>query len=206
MKIVYERPKTLEKVVNHYCPGCHHGILHALIAEVLDEMNLADKTVGVAPVGCAVMAYNYLDIDWIEAPHGRAVAIATGIKLAHPDILVFTYQGDGDAASIGLAETLYGAIRGINVTTFMYNNAIYGMTGGQMAPTTLIGMKTTTSPLFEQSVRLGNGNIGKESPEEQLLQMQEAFSHTISKRKPKKGRSFIPKTVKYVGRNLLRRY
>lgn len=155
MKIVYERPKTLEKVVNHYCPGCHHGILHALIAEVLDEMNLADKTVGVAPVGCAVMAYNYLDIDWIEAPHGRAVAIATGIKLAHPDILVFTYQGDGDAASIGLAETLYGAIRGINVTTFMYNNAIYGMTGGQMAPTTLIGMKTTTSPYGRDPRREG---------------------------------------------------
>lgn len=155
MKIIYERPKTLEKVVNHYCPGCHHGILHALIAEVLDEMNMADKTVGVAPVGCAVLAYNYLDIDWIEAPHGRAVAVATGIKLAHPDILVFTYQGDGDAASIGLAETLYGAIRGINVTTFMYNNAIYGMTGGQMAPTTLLGMKTTTSPYGRDPRREG---------------------------------------------------
>ncbi|NPV88701.1 2-oxoglutarate oxidoreductase [Coprothermobacteraceae bacterium] len=155
MKVVYERPKTLEKVTNHYCPGCHHGILHALIAEVLDEMGLAEKAVGVAPVGCAVLAYNYLDIDWIEAPHGRAVAIATGIKLAHPDVLVFTYQGDGDAAAIGLAETMYGAIRGVNVTTFLYNNAIYGMTGGQMAPTTLLGMKTTTSPYGRDAKREG---------------------------------------------------
>ncbi len=145
LQVVYEVPKIYTGP-NHYCPGCFHGIIHRVIADILQEEKWDDIAIGLAPVGCAVLAYDYIDIDWFEAPHGRACANATGIKWAWPDRLVFTYQGDGDAASIGFAETSYAAIRGVNITTIMVNNAVYGMTGGQMAPTTLVGMKTTTSP------------------------------------------------------------
>ena len=130
----------------HYCPGCSHGTVHKLIAEVIEEMGLAEKTVGISPVGCSVFAYNYIDIDWIEAAHGRALAVATAVKRLYPQNMVFTYQGDGDLASIGTAEIVHAAHRGEKIVTIFVNNAIYGMTGGQMAPTTLIGQKTTTSP------------------------------------------------------------
>ena len=130
----------------HYCPGCSHGVVHKLIAEVIEEMGMEDKTIGVSPVGCAVFAYNYLDIDWQEAAHGRAPAVATAIKRLWPGRLVFTYQGDGDLACIGTAETIHALNRGENITIIFINNAIYGMTGGQMAPTTLVGMKTATCP------------------------------------------------------------
>ncbi len=144
--LVYARPKGFTDTPSHYCPGCTHGTAHRLVAEVLEEMNILDKTIGVAPVGCAVFAYNYIDIDFVEAAHGRAPAMATGIKRVLPDRVVFTYQGDGDLASIGMAETVHAAARGENITIIFINNAIYGMTGGQMAPTTLPGMKTTSSP------------------------------------------------------------
>lgn len=144
--LVYSRPESLTPVHNHYCPGCTHGVAHRLIAEVLDEMNLRERTIGVAPVGCSVFAYNYFNFDFVEAAHGRAPAMATGIKRVLPDRTVFTYQGDGDLASIGMAEIMHAAARGENITVIFINNAIYGMTGGQMAPTTLPGQKTTSSP------------------------------------------------------------
>lgn len=144
--LVYERPAAFTDVPTHYCPGCTHGVAHRLVAEVLDEMDLTSRTVGVAPVGCAVFAYNYFATDFVEAPHGRAPAMATGIKRVLPDRIVFTYQGDGDLASIGMGEIVHAAARGENITVIFINNANYGMTGGQMAPTTLPGMKTTTSP------------------------------------------------------------
>ena len=143
---VYTRPRSFNDTPTSYCPGCTHGVAHRLIAEVLDEMDLRDKTVGVAPVGCSVFAYNYFDLDFVEAAHGRAPAMATGIKRVLPDRIVFTYQGDGDLASIGMAEIMHAAGRGENITVVFINNAIYGMTGGQMAPTTLPGQKTTSSP------------------------------------------------------------
>ena len=146
MKQVYSRPKSLKKVRMHYCPGCGHSITHRLIAELLDEMELQDKAICIPPPGCSVLAYNYLDIDMVEAPHGRGAAVATGIKRVRPDCLVFSYQGDGDLAAIGTAETLHAANRGEFVTAIFVNNAVYAMTGGQMAPTTLSGQKTTTSP------------------------------------------------------------
>jgi 2-oxoglutarate ferredoxin oxidoreductase subunit beta len=145
--IVYQRPEALSDVVTHYCPGCTHGVAHRLIAEVIDEMEIREKTIGVAPVGCSVFAYNYFDCDFVEAAHGRAPAMATGIKRVLPDNIVFTYQGDGDLASIGMAEIVHSAIRGENITVIFINNANYGMTGGQLAPTTLPGQKTTSSPL-----------------------------------------------------------
>ena len=144
--LIYERPKSLSKSSTHYCPGCTHGLAHRLVAEVLDEMGLREKTIGVAPVGCSVFAYNYFNTDYVEAAHGRAPAMATGIKRVLPDRNVYTYQGDGDLASIGMAEITHAAVRGENITVIFINNAIYGMTGGQMAPTTLPGMKTTSSP------------------------------------------------------------
>lgn len=144
--VVYERPRLLTDNITHYCPGCSHGVVHRLIAEILDEMDLADRAVGVAPVGCAVFAYNYIDVDWVEAAHGRAPAVATAISRLNPDNVVFTYQGDGDLAAIGTAETIHAANRGENIVIVFINNAIYGMTGGQMAPTTLEGMKTSTTP------------------------------------------------------------
>ncbi len=147
LNLVYQRPKSLTETTTHYCPGCTHGVAHRLIAEVLDEMNIREKTIGVAPVGCSVFAYNYFNHDYVEAAHGRAPAMATGIKRVRPENTVYTYQGDGDLASIGMAEIVHAAIRVENITVIFINNAIYGMTGGQMAPTTLPGMKTTSSPL-----------------------------------------------------------
>lgn len=146
MEKVFGRPKSLLAVRTHYCPGCGHGIIHRLLAEVIDELGVREKTVGVAPVGCSVLIYNYIDCDMYEAAHGRAPAIATGCKRVHPELTVFTYQGDGDLAAIGTAEVVHAAARGEQITTIFVNNAVYGMTGGQMAPTTLIGQKTTTSP------------------------------------------------------------
>lgn len=144
MAIVFEKPSFLTDTPLHYCPGCTHGIAHRLVAEALDELKLQGKVVGVAPVGCAVFAYNYFNCDMQEASHGRAPAVATGIKLTNPDNVVFAYQGDGDLASIGMAEIIHAATRGVNITVIFINNAIYGMTGGQMAPTTLLGQKATT--------------------------------------------------------------
>ena len=146
MAIVFQKPKALTDAVFHYCPGCTHGIIHRLVAEVLDELQIEDKAVGIAPVGCAVMAYDYFTCDMIEAPHGRAPAVATGVKRALPDGVVFTYQGDGDLAAIGTAETVHAATRGENITVIFVNNAIYGMTGGQMAPNSLPGQITQTTP------------------------------------------------------------
>jgi 2-oxoglutarate ferredoxin oxidoreductase subunit beta len=143
---VYQRPEALADFPTHYCPGCTHGVAHRLIAEVIDEMGIREKTIGVAPVGCSVFAYNYFDCDFVEAAHGRAPAMATGIKRVLPDRIVFSYQGDGDLASIGMGEIMHTAARGVNITVIFINNAIYGMTGGQMAPTTLPGQKTTSSP------------------------------------------------------------
>ena len=146
MAIVFQKPKALTDAVLHYCPGCTHGIVHRLVAEAIDELGIEGKTIGIAPVGCSVMAYDYFGCDMIEASHGRAPAVATGVKRSLPNHVVFTYQGDGDLASIGLCETVSCACRGENVTIIFINNAIYGMTGGQMAPTSLIGQVTQTSP------------------------------------------------------------
>ncbi len=146
MAVVYEKPKFLTDAPMHYCPGCTHGIIHKLVAEALDELAQPEQVIGVAPVGCAVFAYDYFNCDMYEAAHGRAPAVATGIKRALPDKIVFTYQGDGDLASIGAAEIVHAATRGEKITVIFVNNAIYGMTGGQMAPTTLIGQKATTAP------------------------------------------------------------
>lgn len=146
MKKLFGRPEALRDVSMHYCPGCPHGIVHRLIAEVIDELGIRERTIGIAPVGCAVLAYNYFNCDMQEAAHGRAPAVATGVKRALPDSVVFSYQGDGDLASIGVAEIVHAAARGEKITVIFINNAIYGMTGGQMAPTTLIGQRTTTSP------------------------------------------------------------
>lgn len=147
MDCVYEKPDTLTETRFHYCPGCGHGVAHRILMEVVDELGIQDQTIGVAPVGCSVFAYNYMNIDMQEAAHGRASAVATGIKRILPDKYVFSYQGDGDLAAIGTAETIHTSNRGENILIVFINNAIYGMTGGQMAPTTLLGMKTTTSPL-----------------------------------------------------------
>jgi 2-oxoglutarate ferredoxin oxidoreductase subunit beta len=145
--LVYERPESLTEAHTHYCPGCTHGIAHRLVAEALDELGLREQTIGIAPVGCSVLAYYYFNVDFAEAPHGRAPAMATGMKRANPDKTVFTYQGDGDLAAIGTGEIVHAAGRGENITVIFINNAIYGMTGGQMAPTTLEGQKTTSSPM-----------------------------------------------------------
>ena len=144
--LVFRKSPVLTDKVMHYCPGCSHGTVHNLVAEVIEDLGIQDKTIGVSPVGCSVFAYNYLHIDWSQAAHGRACAVATAIKRANPDKMVFTYQGDGDLAAIGTAETIHACNRGENIVVIFINNAIYGMTGGQMAPTTLVGMKTATSP------------------------------------------------------------
>ncbi len=154
--IRYERSKGLTDVHTHYCPGCTHGMLHKLIAEVLDELGILGKTIGIASVGCSVFSYDYINTDFQQVPHGRACATATGIKRILPDRIVFTYQGDGDLASIGIAETIHAANRGENITVIMANNATYGMTGGQMAPTTLVGQKTTTSQEGRNVMQHGN--------------------------------------------------
>jgi len=145
-KVVFSRPEALEYVSTHYCPGCTHGIVHRLIAEVIDELGVREKTIGIAPVGCAVLAYHYFNLDMAEAAHGRAPAVATGIKRVRPETVVFTYQGDGDLAAIGTAEIVHAANRAENITTVFINNAVFGMTGGQMAPTTLPGQVTTSTP------------------------------------------------------------
>ncbi len=145
-KRVFGRPRSLKRAAFHYCSGCGHSIIHRLIAEVIDEMGILGRTIGVPPAGCAVLAYNYLDVDMGEAPHGRGAAVATGLKRILPDRLIFTYQGDGDIAAIGTAETVHAANRGEKITTIFVNNGVYGMTGGQMAPTTILGQETTTTP------------------------------------------------------------
>jgi 2-oxoglutarate/2-oxoacid ferredoxin oxidoreductase subunit beta len=156
MATVFKKTELLTDAPLHYCPGCTHGIIHRLVAETLDELGVGDKTVGVAPVGCAVFAYNYFNCDMVEAAHGRAPAVATGLKRVYPNNIVFTYQGDGDLASIGAAEIVHAAARGEKITVIFVNNAIYGMTGGQMAPTTLIGQVTTTSPYGRDAKHCGS--------------------------------------------------
>ncbi len=146
-KTIFARPEALTDTITHYCPGCTHGIIHRLVAEALDSLGVREKALGVAPVGCSVLAYNYFNCDFLEAPHGRAPALATGFKRLRPDMIVFTYQGDGDLASIGMSEIIHSANRGEKFTTIFVNNAVYGMTGGQMAPTTLAGQITTTCPM-----------------------------------------------------------
>jgi 2-oxoglutarate ferredoxin oxidoreductase subunit beta len=146
MKKVFQKPKSLKDAVFHYCAGCGHSITHRLIAEVIDELGIRGITIGIPPAGCAVLAYNYFDIDMLEAPHGRGCAVATGMKRTLPDRVIFSYQGDGDLAAIGTAETFHAANRGENITVIFINNAVYGMTGGQMAPTTVLGQASTTSP------------------------------------------------------------
>ena len=155
MAVVFEKPKSLTDAVLHYCPGCTHGIIHRLVAEVIDELGIEGKTIGVAPVGCSVMAYNYFTVDFVQAAHGRAPAVATGVKRSDPENIVFTYQGDGDLAAIGTAETVHAAARRENITVIFVNNAIYGMTGGQMAPTTLPGQVTQTSPYGRDTSAVG---------------------------------------------------
>ncbi|MDR1516616.1 MAG: 2-oxoglutarate oxidoreductase [Dysgonamonadaceae bacterium] len=155
-ELVYAKPRLLNDTEMHYCPGCSHGVVHILIAEVIDELGWEDKTIGVSPVGCAVFAHKYVDIDWQQAAHGRAPAVATAIKRLNPDKMVFTYQGDGDLAAIGTAETIHAANRGENIAIIFINNAIYGMTGGQMAPTTLKQMVTSTSPEGRDPRTMGN--------------------------------------------------
>ncbi len=146
MKTVFKRTPTLKDCVTHYCPGCGHGIAHRLVAEVIDELGIHDRTIGIAPVGCAVLAYDYLDVDMVEVAHGRPPAVATGMKRTNPDKIIFSYQGDGDLASIGAAEILHAGHRGEQITVIFINNAVYGMTGGQMAPTTMIDQVTATTP------------------------------------------------------------
>ena len=156
MECIYQRPESLKDVKMHYCPGCTHGIVHRIVAEVIDELGIRERTLAVAPVGCAVLAYNYFNLDIAEAAHGRAPAMATGIKRVSPDHIVFTYQGDGDLAAIGTGEILHAANRGELITTIFVNNAIYGMTGGQMAPTTLPGQVTTSTPLGRDVLTAGH--------------------------------------------------
>ncbi len=156
MAVVFKKPHALTDAPFHYCPGCTHGIVHRLVAEVIDELGIEEKTVGVAPVGCSVFAYNYFNCDMVEASHGRAPAVATGLRRSLPDGVVFTYQGDGDLAAIGTAETVHAATRGENITVIFINNAIYGMTGGQMAPTSLPGQVTQTTPYGRDVKIAGN--------------------------------------------------
>ena len=154
-RVIYQRPELLIERSTHYCPGCGHGIIHRLIAELLGELELGPRTIAVAPVGCAVFAYDYLAVDWLEAPHGRAPAVATGIRRVRPDAFVLTYQGDGDLAAIGTAEIIHAAARGERISAIFVNNGIYGMTGGQMAPTSLLGQKTTSSPTGREASLAG---------------------------------------------------
>lgn len=155
MKTVFKRTPTLKDCATHYCPGCGHGIAHRLVAEVIDELGIHDRTIGIAPVGCAVLAYDYLDIDMVEVAHGRPPAVATGMKRTNPDKIIFSYQGDGDLASIGAAEILHAGHRGEQITVVFINNAVYGMTGGQMAPTTMIDQVTATTPKGRRGAEQG---------------------------------------------------
>jgi 2-oxoglutarate ferredoxin oxidoreductase subunit beta len=154
-RVIYRRPEALTDKVTHYCPGCGHGIIHRLVGELLDEMRLAPRTIGVASVGCSVFAYDYFRVDFVESPHGRAPAVATGVRRVRPDAFVFTYQGDGDLAAIGTAEIVHAAARGENISVIFVNNGTYGMTGGQLAPTTLLGQRTTSTPLGRDPVLAG---------------------------------------------------
>jgi len=144
---LFRFPKSLKRTNFHYCPGCHHSLVHRILCEVIDELNLRERAIGIASIGCACFIYNYIDVDMVEAPHGRSCSAGTGIKRARPDLIVFTYQGDGDFAAIGLGDSLHAASRGERITAIMINNTVYGMTGGQASPTTIIGQKTTTTPL-----------------------------------------------------------
>ena len=155
MKTVFKRTPSLKECVTHYCPGCGHGIAHRLIAEAVDELEIRDRTIGIAPVGCAVLAYNYLDLDMVEVAHGRAPAVATGMKRTNPDKIIFSYQGDGDLAAIGTAEIIHAAHRAEQITVIFINNAVFGMTGGQMAPTTVLGQVTATTPRGRQAAGEG---------------------------------------------------
>lgn len=155
METVFKRTRTLKDNITHYCPGCGHGIAHRLIAETIDELGIRSRTIGIAPVGCAVLAYDYLDVDMVEVAHGRAPAVATGMKRTNPDKIIFSYQGDGDLASIGAAEILHAAHRGEQITVVFINNAVYGMTGGQMAPTTILGQATATTQQGRQAAGQG---------------------------------------------------
>ncbi len=155
-KQVFARTESMQDVVTHYCPGCHHGLIHRLVAEAIDELNIRGKTILISSIGCSVVSYNYLDLDAVGALHGRAPAVATGVKRTKPDKIVFTYQGDGDLAAIGTAEIMHAAARGENITVIFVNNAIYGMTGGQMAPTTMLGQVTQTTPAGRDASRNGN--------------------------------------------------
>jgi 2-oxoglutarate/2-oxoacid ferredoxin oxidoreductase subunit beta len=155
MEIVYEKPQTLTETAMHYCPGCGHGVVHKILMEVIEEMGIQEQTVGVAPVGCSVFAYDYMNVDMQEAAHGRASAVATGVKRVLPDKYVYSYQGDGDLAAIGTGETIHTVNRGENILMLFINNGIYGMTGGQMAPTSLLGMKTSTSPFGREASTMG---------------------------------------------------
>jgi 2-oxoglutarate ferredoxin oxidoreductase subunit beta len=154
-EVLFSRPKSLLDVPMHYCPGCHHGIIHRLVAEVLDELNVREKTIGIASVGCSVLAYEYFNCDMVQAAHGRSPAVATGVKRVLPNSVVFTYQGDGDLAAIGCAEIVHAAVRGEKITVIFVNNAIYGMTGGQMAPTSLVSQVTSTSPYGRRVTEAG---------------------------------------------------
>ncbi len=156
MQQVFKKPVSLKDVQTHFCPGCHHGTFHRLVAEAMDEFGVQKKTIGVASVGCSVFLYGYFDIDVVEAPHGRAPAVATGVKRARPDAFVFTYQGDGDLAAIGTSEIIHAANRGEDITVIFVNNTTYGMTGGQMAPTTLVGQRTSTSPCGRKNEKDGS--------------------------------------------------
>ncbi|MFZ1979108.1 MAG: thiamine pyrophosphate-dependent enzyme [Bacteroidota bacterium] len=156
MEIVYKKPLTITDTPMHYCPGCGHGVVHKILMEVIDELGIQEQTIGIAPVGCAVFAYDYMNIDMQEAAHGRASAVATGVRRVLPEKYVFSYQGDGDLAAIGTGETIHTVNRGENILMLFINNGIYGMTGGQMAPTSLIGMKTTTSPYGRDAAQVGN--------------------------------------------------
>lgn len=156
MKVLYKKPEALKKIIMHYCPGCGHSIIHKVLAQAIDELNIREKTVIVAPVGCSVLIYNYFNCDGCESAHGRAQAVSTGLKRAQPDKMIICYQGDGDLAAIGTAETIHAANRGENFSVIFVNNAIYGMTGGQMAPTTLLGQQTKTTPLGRDPVLTGN--------------------------------------------------
>jgi 2-oxoglutarate ferredoxin oxidoreductase subunit beta len=155
MQKVFTRPQALKDCPTHYCPGCGHGIAHRLIAETIDELGIRDRTIGIAPVGCSVLAYDYLDVDMVEVAHGRAPAVATGMKRTNPDKIIFSYQGDGDLAAIGTGEIIHAAHRGEQITVIFINNAVFGMTGGQMAPTTLLGQVTTTTPLGRDAEKQG---------------------------------------------------
>jgi len=172
-RLVYGRPDALTDRSSHYCPGCGHGIIHRLVAELIDEMALAPRTIGVASVGCSVFAYDYLQVDFVESPHGRAPAVATGVRRVRPDAFVFTYQGDGDLAAIGTAEIIHAAARGERFSVIFVNNGIYGMTGGQMAPTTLLGQRTTSSPLGREA-----GLAGYPIPITEMLALMPGVTYT----------------------------